>query len=112
MDLGYQIVIVEIDENQHTDYDCSCENKRLMQISQDLGHRPVIFIRFNPDGYTTQNGEKVKSCWKLNKQGVMTIVNTKLEEWQERLSSLEKQIHYWTENTTDKTVEIIQLFYC
>ena len=24
IDLGYQIIIVEINENQHTDYDCSC----------------------------------------------------------------------------------------
>lgn len=29
LDLGYQVIIIEIDENQHTDYDCSCENKRL-----------------------------------------------------------------------------------
>jgi hypothetical protein len=49
LDMGSHVIIVEIDENQHTDYDCSCENKRLMEISQDIGHRPVIFIRFNPD---------------------------------------------------------------
>ena len=46
LDLFYQIVIIEVDENQHTDYDCSCENKRVMELSQDLGHRPIIFIRF------------------------------------------------------------------
>ena len=51
LDLGYQVVIVEVDENQHVDYDCSCENKRIMQISQDINHRPLIFIRFNPDEY-------------------------------------------------------------
>ena len=22
-----------------------------MELSQDLGHRPIIFIRFNPDEY-------------------------------------------------------------
>ncbi len=33
-DLGYQVLIIEIDENQHIDYDCSCENKRIMEISQ------------------------------------------------------------------------------
>ena len=43
--------IVEIDENQHIEYDCSCENKRIMELSQDVGHRPIIFIRFNPDDY-------------------------------------------------------------
>ena len=39
LDLGKHIIIVEIDENQHDQYDCSCENKRLMQISQDVGHK-------------------------------------------------------------------------
>jgi hypothetical protein len=51
LDLGYQVLIIEIDENQHIDYDCSCENKRIMELSQDLNHRPIIFIRFNPDDY-------------------------------------------------------------
>ena len=51
LDLFYQIIIIEVDENQHTDYDCSCQNKRIMELSQDLGHRPIIFIRFNPDDY-------------------------------------------------------------
>ena len=51
LDLGYQIIIIEIDENQHIDYDCSCENKRIMELSQDVGHRPIVFIRFNPDDY-------------------------------------------------------------
>ena len=52
LDMGTHIIIVEVDENKHSGYDCSCENKRLMEISQDSGHRPIVFIRFNPDGYT------------------------------------------------------------
>ena len=52
LDMGSHIIIVEIDENKHTDYDCSCENKRLMELSQDLQHRPIVFIRFNPDNYS------------------------------------------------------------
>jgi len=59
LDMGSHIIIVEIDENAHTDYDCSCENKRLMEISQDLGFRPIIFIRFNPDDYMNKNGNKI-----------------------------------------------------
>ena len=68
LDLGYQIVIVEVDENQHNKYDCSCENKRLMELSQDLGHRPIIFIRFNPDDYVNINNERVRSCWSITKK--------------------------------------------
>lgn len=53
LDLGYQIIVTEIDEYQHlnTSYDSTCENKRIMEISQDVGHRSVVFIRFNPDEY-------------------------------------------------------------
>jgi hypothetical protein len=109
LDLGSHIIIVEVDENKHTDYDCSCERKRLMELSQDLHHRPIVFIRFNPDSYTNEEGIEVKSCWKMNKMGVMQI--TKHKEWEERIESLKKQIQYWIDNTTEKTVEIIELFY-
>ena len=50
------IIIVEIDENAHINYDSSCENKRLMELSQDLGFRPIVFIRFNPDDYIDKEG--------------------------------------------------------
>ena len=112
LDLGYQIIIIEIDENQHIDYDCSCENKRIMELSQDLGHRPIIFIRFNPDDYK-QNGMNITSCWGLNKNGFCVIKSSKKNEWIERLETLERQLTYWInpENQTNKTVEIIQLFY-
>jgi hypothetical protein len=112
LDLGYQIIVVEVDENQHTDYDCSCENKRIMELSQDLGHRPIVFIRFNPDEYT-KNETNISSCWGVDKKGICVIKKSKKEEWSERLKCLEEHINYWTtpENTTSKTVEIIQLYY-
>ena len=111
LDIGSHIIIVEVDENKHNDYDCSCENKRLMELSQDLQHRPIIFIRFNPDAYTNNDGILVKSCWKLNKLGVMTISKIKQKEWEERIETLKQQIQYWIDNTIEKTIEIIELFY-
>jgi hypothetical protein len=111
LDMGTHIIIVEVDENKHSDYDCSCENKRLMELSQDLQHRPIIFIRFNPDDYTNQEGTLIKSCWKLNKLGVIQITKTKEKEWEERINTLKQQIQYWINNPTEKTIEIIQLFY-
>lgn len=111
LDMGSHIMIVEVDENKHTDYDCSCENKRLMELSQDLQHRPIVFIRFNPDDYINQDGQYVKSCWKLNKNGVLQIAKTKQNEWRERIETLKRQIQYWIDNPTSKTVEIVELFY-
>lgn len=111
LDMGSHVIIVEIDENQHNDYDCSCENKRLMLLSQDVGHRPIVFIRFNPDDYLNETGEPVKSCWKLNGKGIMGITKSKQKEWDLRLENLKTQVQYWIENPTEKTVEVIQLYY-
>ena len=110
LDLGYQIIIIEIDENQHIEYDCSCENKRIMELSQDVGHKPIVFIRFNPDDYE-ENEIVIKSCWSINKKGICIIKNSK--EWTQRLNALKEQIIYWihSDNITTKTIEIIQLFY-
>ena len=112
VDLFYQILIIEIDENQHTDYDCSCQNKRIMELSQDLGHRPIVFIRFNPDDYE-KNGVKITSCWGKDKNGICVVKKTKKNEWSQRLDVLAETIRYWIKpkNITDKTVETIQLFY-
>ena len=110
LDLGMQVIIVEVDENQHIDYDCSCENKRLMELSQDVGHRPLVFIRFNPDSYHTTDGH-IPSCWSYNKTGVCVVKRENERVWNERLAVLDEQIRYWCENITDKTVEVVQLFY-
>ena len=112
LDLGYQLIIVEIDENQHIDYDCSCENKRTMELSQDVGHRPIVFIRFNPDEYTNQD-KPITSCWGIDKRGICSVQKSNQKEWKVRLQTLANQITYWInpDNKTNKTIEIIQLFY-
>jgi len=111
LDVGTHIIIVEIDENKHSSYECSCENKRLMELSRDLYHRPIVFIRFNPDSYKNSDGILVKSCWRLNKLGVVSIMKTKEKEWLSRIECLVGQIQYWIDNPTQKTIEIIELFY-
>ena len=112
LDLGYQVLLLEVDEHQHITYDCSCENKRIMELSQDVGHRPIVFIRFNPDDYDN-NGINVTSCWGQNKNGICIVKKSKKKEWAQRLSVLEEHINYWINpiNKTNKTIETIQLFY-
>jgi hypothetical protein len=65
-----------------------------MILSQDIGHRTITFIRFNPDKYTDYNGTIIKSCWKLTK-GVMTISNKK--QWSERINKLIETIKHYIE---------------
>jgi hypothetical protein len=113
MDFGYQILIVEIDENQHTgdNYgDCSCENKRMMLLWQDVGHRPIVFIRFNPDDYYDKDTH-ITSCFGMNSLGVCCIKKTKQKEWTHRLNVLRENIEYWCDHRSEKMIEIIQLFY-
>jgi hypothetical protein len=85
-----------------------------MELSRDVNHRPIIFIRFNPDSYITSNRKVVNSCWGINNQnGLCCLKKDKKKEWNFRLNSLKEQITYWTnpENITNKTIEVIQLFY-
>ena len=70
------VVIIEVDENRHSGY--SCENIRTMEIFQDIGCRPCVFIRFNPDSYTTSNGKKIKSPLAVKRDtGKLELTNKK-----------------------------------
>ncbi len=110
VDLGYQIIIIEVDENQHREYEDICENKRLMEISQDVGHRPIIFIRFNPDKYINEDNKNVPSCFSIDKKTGLVKVNNK-KKWNERLETLKENTDYWVKEKTTKTIELVQLFY-
>ena len=57
-DMKSHVVIVEVDEHQHSMYDESCERARELHISDAIG-RPTYFIRYNPDFYRV-NGTVVK----------------------------------------------------
>jgi hypothetical protein len=108
LDLGYQVLIIEVDENQHRQYENICENKRMMILFQDVG-RPIVFIRFNPDTYTDNNNKKIKSCFSIDKKGSLKVNNK--TNWNNRLLQLKENIDYWIEKKTNKTIELVQLFY-
>jgi hypothetical protein len=118
VDLGYKVLIVEIDENQHIKYNSSCENKRIMEISQDVNHRPIVFIRFNPDEYI-KNNEKISSCWGVNGNGICCVKKNKQKEWGERLNRLEDEISKIIKEGKEemvsleapKMIDVINLFF-
>jgi hypothetical protein len=104
-------IIVECDENQHKNYEDICENKRLMELSLDIKHKNLIFIRFNPDSYIGNDNKKVASCWSINKKGILTVNRTQKKKWEKRLEVLNDTIEYWINNTSEKMIEVIKLFY-
>ena len=107
--LGHRAIIIEIDENQHSSYENICENKRYMEISRDLDHIPITFIRFNPDSYKI-NEKTIRSCFSVNKQtGICGLKNKK--EMNKRLNILYETLIYNLENEIEKTINIVNLFY-
>ncbi|KAL4853194.1 hypothetical protein ACK3TF_005809 [Chlorella vulgaris] len=50
-ELPTHVVIVEVDEDQHSTYDQSCEHKRMLDITNSYGGMPVTFLRYNTDGF-------------------------------------------------------------
>jgi hypothetical protein len=75
-----------------------------MELSQDIGHRPMVLLRFNPDAYDNE-----PSCWKINGFGTCSVTDT--TTWTKRLQTLKEQITYWLTHRTTKTVECIQLYF-
>jgi hypothetical protein len=109
LDLGRQVIIVEVDENKHLQY--NSETERIMQLSLDVRQRPIVLIRFNPDNY--KKGKiNIKSCWDMDKS-VCVLRKDKEEEWEERLSTLASKVEYWLNpvNQTTNLIEEIKLYF-
>jgi hypothetical protein len=65
-DCGTHFLVIEVDENQHKQYEEDCENSRMQNIYQSLG-LPVIFLRYNPDSYQGLNSKKSTLEFRLEK---------------------------------------------
>jgi hypothetical protein len=64
----------------------------MMAISRDFDHRPLVFLRFNPDAYLDLLGIKHTSCFIQNKSGIMVL---KRQHWvNERMTKLIQQVTY------------------
>jgi hypothetical protein len=105
VDFGTHTVIVECDENQHTGY--SCETKRMMEIFQDCGSRPIVFLRFNPDAYE-EGGKKYKGCFKETKTQGLSVDS---KEFTKRMSEVVRAIERYKVNIPQKEVTVEQFFY-
>lgn len=99
-------IIIEIDEDQHSGYDTLCENKRAMELFNDLGSRPIIFIRLNPDKYKI-NKQSIKGCFINMKNGELKL-NKK--EFTTRFNILNKSIQE-AHNIPIKEITYITLYY-
>ena len=107
------VIKSQANENQYTEYvvpvraNDSCNGHKI-----HVGHRPIVFIRFNPDTYI-EKGVILLHLFSQNKLGYLVIKNFKQEEWKHCLSTLCDTIQYWInhDHVTDKTVEVVHLFF-
>jgi hypothetical protein len=113
IELYTHCIIVEVDEDQHLRYDSTCENKRIVELYQDLGYRNIVYIRFNPDKYKIKddNGieKTIRSCFSKDKDGKIKIGSTK--DWNHRLQKLKECIAKNIENIPSKSISYEYLFY-
>ncbi len=101
-------IIIEIDEDQHVNYEC--ENKRTMEIFQDLGNSPLTIIRFNPDSFIDENNRKHESLFKTNKlTSIFEIRNER--KYSDRLNILIDTIKHKIKNVPNREIDVVSLFY-
>jgi hypothetical protein len=90
-DCKTHFVVVEVDEDQHSNHLESCETSRMMQIAQSIG-MPTIFIRYNPDKYKADDEIPEKTRRKI------------LIEWVNHCMVLEPK-------NGDEFLRVVYLFY-
>lgn len=111
IDKGIFSIIIECDENQHINYEC--EEKRIMELFQDLGNRPLVVIRFNPDSYTT-NTITIAGCFEDAKLLFKKkYYNLSQFEWDKRIEVLEGIIkkYLMLDEIPSKEITVEKLFY-
>jgi hypothetical protein len=102
--------IGEIDEEGHDrDAYCSCENRRNMEIFQDLGNRPLVIVRINPDAYTDSKGVRHGSCFGRDKLGKLVVTDE--AEWKKRVDLFIERMRENLRNIPDREVTVEHLYY-
>jgi hypothetical protein len=104
LDCGSHNLVVEIDENQHSNY--SCENKRMMELFNDGGAIPLLVIRFNPDSYE-EDDEKRPPCFSYTRSGQLNIENC----FTERFNVLCEEIEKYSKQIPIKEITEVKLYY-
>ena len=95
-DADTHFVIIEVDEDQHRQYEKSCEVSRMVDIYTSLGMR-TIFIRYNPDVIRI-NG-KVHKIFKKNR---MKVLLEKVKECINTIPEKELTVYKLYYNCDDK----------
>jgi Holliday junction resolvase len=104
------VIIIECDENQHNQkFYTECDNKRLMELFQDFGSRPLVMIKFNPDKYVDKFLVKHSSCFSNHTKFDVPLI--KRDEFNKRIEKLSELLVYTITTIPEKEITIHHLFY-
>ncbi len=109
--LENQILIIEIDENQHKNYSNECETQRINELYCDLDYKNIVLIRFNPDTYIDSFKKKKESCFISNNEGKYILNSKQKKEYEIRINKLCDTINYYIKNQISEPLKIINLFF-
>jgi hypothetical protein len=98
-------IIIELDEDQHK-Y-TSCDEKRMMELFQDLGNRQLVLIRINPDKYKI-GAETIRSCFEFDKKNTIKATT---KNFNKRFNLLVEKIKYYINNEPKKEITVEKLFF-
>jgi hypothetical protein len=92
-----RVVILEVDENQHKERNCECEQTRMINIAQSLGAPQTIYMRYNPDPFKSSESRYWNQTKRLKK----------LTEWLRFMLEFEKMdmVNF------DGTIGVVYLFF-
>ena len=105
IDFGSHCLMIEIDENQHYNY--SCEEKRMVELYEDIGFRKIVFLRFNPDGYK-EGRKKYPSPFRYTPTGILSLHQ---KEFDRRIEHLVSRIQYHNVSEPTEQITVEYLFY-
>ena len=98
-------IIIELDEDQHK-Y-TSCDEKRMMELFQDLGNRQLVLIRINPDKYN-KKGKMKEGCFEFDEKNTIKCLT---KEFDRRFNKLVNFIDYYLDNEPEKEITVRKLFF-
>jgi hypothetical protein len=105
IDFGSHCLMIEIDENRHAQY--SCEEKRMVELYEDIGFRKIVFLRFNPDRYK-DGTTTYPSPFRYTRAGYLHIEDA---EFDRRMEHLIQRIHVYREFEPTEQLTVEYLFF-
>ena len=104
IDFGSHCLVIEIDENRHINY--TCEEKRMIELYEDIGFRKIVFLRMNPDQYKEGN-RKHPSPFRYTRAGILHLEET---EFDRRMQHVVERTHIY-QHEPSEPITIEYLFY-